>query len=426
MRGKWFLCALLCALLLTETAPAAQAAELQAAVATGAVTINGCAIDNSTAQYPLLVYRDITYFPMTYHLCRFLGLTTEWDDVSRTLTITRTGGTGDYVPDTGHGRKSGSVSVTRVDYPVVVNDETADGGQWPLLNYGGVTYFPLTWAFAVDAFGWDYAWSPELGLRVDSSSGTPYVTPPIVDPENPPISAGERGEGELINAASRAWATVAWDSSPEDLTVEVTGEWTLEAIREAIGKGLSEHVKGTFLEGRLTEVSIPYTFQLPAAMETGDVLKVPYTASYRGNETVLPSGTAFVPSSTSEEATASVRLGQGWQGAADAAFQARQDLYQRLAACTRIPTLTAVSGSEGYYDASSAILAAVNANLDAAGLPYRVGSMSSGSYVNPYWTKPGYSQTLDYSIHFSPKTEDAPADPLFEVTAQCTLLTVEG
>ena len=68
----------------------------------------------------------------------------------------------------------------------------------------------------------------------------------------------------------------------------------------------------------------------------------------------------------------------------------------------------------------------MNANLDAAGLPYRAGSMSIGSYVNPYWTKPGYSQTLEYTVGFSPKEEYAPADPFFEVTAQCTLLTVEG
>ena len=60
------------------------------------------------------------------------------------------------------------------------------------------------------------------------------------------------------------------------------------------------------------------------------------------------------------------------------------------------------------------------------GLPYRAGSMSIGSYVNPYWTKPGYSQTLEYTVGFSPKEEYAPADPFFEVTAQCTLLTVEG
>ena len=232
MKGKQILCALLCVLALTNAVPAARAAEVQAGVAAGKVVINGRAIDNSSAEYPLLVYRDITYFPMTFHLCRFLGLTTEWDAPSRTLIITRTGEAGDYVPDTGHSGRRGSVSATRVDYPVVVNDEGIDNSaaKYPLLNYSGVTYFPLTWAFAVDSFGWDYRWDAENGLRIDSSGGTPYVTPPIVNPANPPISTGERTDGEMINSASRAWSSAAWGSSPEELTVE-TEDWSLEGIK---------------------------------------------------------------------------------------------------------------------------------------------------------------------------------------------------
>ncbi|MFA7079011.1 MAG: hypothetical protein WC147_11470, partial [Syntrophomonas sp.] len=31
------------------------------------VTLNGTVIENATNQYPLIVYKDITYFPMTYY-----------------------------------------------------------------------------------------------------------------------------------------------------------------------------------------------------------------------------------------------------------------------------------------------------------------------------------------------------------------------
>ena len=67
----------------------------------------------------------------------------------------------------------------------------------------------------------------------------------------------------------------------------------------------------------------------------------------------------------------------------------------------------------------------MNANLQAAGLPYRVGSMSTGSYVNPYWTKPGYSQDIQFTVSFSPTDENAPADSGLDITAVCVLLTVE-
>ena len=42
------------------------------------VTLNRAAFSNDYSRYPLLVYKDITYFPMTYHDCRLLGLTTSW------------------------------------------------------------------------------------------------------------------------------------------------------------------------------------------------------------------------------------------------------------------------------------------------------------------------------------------------------------
>ena len=281
MKLRRLFCALLCVLLLAGTAPAAQAAGLRASVATGKVTINGHAIDNSTAQYPLLVYKDITYFPMTYYLCRNLGLTTDWYNGSRTLCITPNGISAQYVADTGHTPKRGTVAVTRADYTVLVNTEKVDSSRakWPLLNYSGVTYFPLTWAFAVEKFGWDYHWDEENGLRIDSEDGAstwgPELDiPPIGIVQDPPVSTGERSEGELINSASRAWASAAWGSSPEKLAVD-TADWNLEGIKKAIGGALAEHVKGTLLEGRLTVVTIHYTVQYPDSVKAGDLLKVP-------------------------------------------------------------------------------------------------------------------------------------------------------
>ena len=47
-----------------------------ATVVAGAGTMNGQAVDKAAARYPLLVYQDITYVPMTWDLCRFLGLAT--------------------------------------------------------------------------------------------------------------------------------------------------------------------------------------------------------------------------------------------------------------------------------------------------------------------------------------------------------------
>lgn len=198
MKLRRLLCALVSCLLLAGLTPAASAAErMTAAVVTGPVVLNGCAVDNGTAQYPLLLYSNITYFPMTYHLCRFLGLETNWDNDTRTLSITQTGERGHYVPDTGYPRKSGKAAVTRADYPVEINGVYIDNSEaaYPLFNYGGVTYFPLTFDYAFRAFGWTYQWDVENGLRIDSSTAKAL-------PDTAVNTGNERLDGilELVNA----------------------------------------------------------------------------------------------------------------------------------------------------------------------------------------------------------------------------------
>ena len=44
-------------------------------------------MENKHNKYPLIVYKDITYFPMTYHYADFLGLHTDWRN--NTLTINK-------------------------------------------------------------------------------------------------------------------------------------------------------------------------------------------------------------------------------------------------------------------------------------------------------------------------------------------------
>lgn len=76
-----------CVTVALSAIPTAEAA-MRASVVTGKVTLNGQVIDNKTAKYPLLIYSNITYFPMTYHLSRFMGVSTDWNGGSKTLDIT--------------------------------------------------------------------------------------------------------------------------------------------------------------------------------------------------------------------------------------------------------------------------------------------------------------------------------------------------
>ena len=133
-----------------------------------AVTINGKVIDNNKRVYPLIVYKDITYVPMTWYDCRFLGLESDWNQASG-LTIKNTNIVGSYYEDTVAGVNAGTYTAQIPTFNITVNEKAIDNSlePYPLLSFRNVTYFPLTWRFAVDEFAWSYEYTELAGLIID-------------------------------------------------------------------------------------------------------------------------------------------------------------------------------------------------------------------------------------------------------------------
>ncbi|MDR7855458.1 hypothetical protein [Tissierella sp.] len=135
------------------------------------VTLNDTTVDNLYRQYPLIVYKDITYFPMTYYDSRFLGLETKWDSKNG-LDIQTTGISGGYRDYKGKAKNGASFNASVPSFNININGKTIDNSkeQYPLLVFRDVTYFPLTWRFAVEEFGWVYKFDSKNGLVIRSSN----------------------------------------------------------------------------------------------------------------------------------------------------------------------------------------------------------------------------------------------------------------
>ncbi|MBQ7400356.1 MAG: hypothetical protein IJW06_07855 [Clostridia bacterium] len=130
--------------------------------------IEDVSVDNRYVEYPLITYKDVTYFPMTYDLCAMLGLSVGFDSQAG-LYITKYyyDMEYDYVP-----RLFGSVHVINEkeeynavipSYPVYLNGIKIDNQkeEYPLLNFRNVTYFPMTWRFAYEELNFDIEFSKE-------------------------------------------------------------------------------------------------------------------------------------------------------------------------------------------------------------------------------------------------------------------------
>ncbi|WP_238323099.1 hypothetical protein [Gorillibacterium massiliense] len=156
--------------------PSAKAApsvakEVTATLPAFPVTLNGIAIDNAHRQYPLIVYKGITYFPMTYYDTRFLGLETTWT-AKIGLGVSQTGISGAYRD--GYTAKSNpkTFKASLREGVVKVNGFVvqADREDYPFLSYRGIAYFPLTWKWAKTEFGWSYHFDAKKGLAIDSAN----------------------------------------------------------------------------------------------------------------------------------------------------------------------------------------------------------------------------------------------------------------
>lgn len=151
------------------------------------VKFNGTEVENEYRQFPLIVYKDITYFPMTYYDSRFLGLETLWDNDTRTLNIEKSNITCAYRDYNLPWKNSGRLNATICEFNIVINGKNVDNAkeEYPLLTFNDVTYFPLTWRFAVDEFEWEYEFTTENGLDIKSDNyhteiiNLPYVSGPV-------------------------------------------------------------------------------------------------------------------------------------------------------------------------------------------------------------------------------------------------------
>jgi len=138
------------------------------------VTLNGKEINNLYSKYPLIVYKDITYFPMTYSGCRYLGLETKWDETAG-LEINKTNVSYPYEAYTSNSKNSSSYKAAEPIFNVKINGKTINNNSqaYPLLSFRDVTYFPLTWEYGVNEFDWDYHFDNKNGLVINSQNAVP-------------------------------------------------------------------------------------------------------------------------------------------------------------------------------------------------------------------------------------------------------------
>ncbi len=159
--------------------------KLPVTIANFPIRLNGVTLDQENAYYPMLVYQGITYLPMTVEHAELLNLRSHWLEQSSTLTIYSHEMPLSFYSQPGYFASPDDQLPTKnlfarpVWYSVSVNDSLLDtkNQPYPVLNFRNITYFPLTWHFAVDIFRLSYQFTAENGLEIKSAGYNPQAAP---------------------------------------------------------------------------------------------------------------------------------------------------------------------------------------------------------------------------------------------------------
>jgi len=121
---------------------------------------------NDSVEYPFILYKNVTYLPLTKGVCERLGLVTGFDSQKGFYVVSE-----NYVPyieDDGSifGGKAQNYYGIEYDavipqYPVYLNGIRIDSTkeEYPFINFRGITYLPLTYRLAVEELDLDLKWS---------------------------------------------------------------------------------------------------------------------------------------------------------------------------------------------------------------------------------------------------------------------------
>ncbi|GMX60901.1 hypothetical protein Elgi_08400 [Paenibacillus elgii] len=168
--GRWILTSMIAASMALSFTPssAKAAAGVKVMLPTYAVNVDGNKIDNIHLAYPLINYSGVTYFPLTWNVGAGLGLGISWSPDTGLSVQSHKPKQNELSMEAGPTHTQASYTAQIAPFPVTIDGQTISNEteSYPLLTFRDVTYFPMTWEFTVNRFGWKTSWDDRTGYSI--------------------------------------------------------------------------------------------------------------------------------------------------------------------------------------------------------------------------------------------------------------------
>ncbi|MCL1809847.1 MAG: hypothetical protein FWG42_08830 [Clostridiales bacterium] len=206
---KIIITAMLVSVFLCCTEAAAAKSQVSVTIPAFSITINEQTLDHRSDRYPFICYKGITYFPMTYDHCSYLGVATAWT-AKDGLYVAAKGYMSGELPNYGKANNSASSYTASVaDFPIHVNGKLIDNSkeEFPVLLFRDVTYFPMTWRFATEELSWKTSW--DGGLTVSMEHRNNFYFDSVGSESADLVRFGEKNYYARLNYADDSFTPLA-------------------------------------------------------------------------------------------------------------------------------------------------------------------------------------------------------------------------
>ena len=135
------------------------------------IEINNVMIEKDKSQYPIFTYKELVYLPLTWQNLKALGLDVKFNSVNVFISNSEELAEG-YI----NGEESKLFPETIIavlpERNIYINDLILENEKedYPVLEYKGVIYIPMSESFARELLSIDIEFSDEEGLKINSDS----------------------------------------------------------------------------------------------------------------------------------------------------------------------------------------------------------------------------------------------------------------
>lgn len=136
------------------------------------IYVNEVKVENDYKKYPFIVYKGITYFPLTYDDSKFMGWNLKWIKKTRELHVVSTEQVNyqweEYKQVKGKTKNKKIMKAKTPEFKIKFGDEYLPKtiGKYPVLVYNHVTYIPLVYDYNYEDSCMSFVFSKEKGLEI--------------------------------------------------------------------------------------------------------------------------------------------------------------------------------------------------------------------------------------------------------------------